>query len=243
VELVALLRVLWRYRIAVAVGGILALGLGYYMITKSSTSRVGVASLRVLLDTPTSQTVDANPLGVDTLAWRASLFADLSAAEPTRDRIAQKMGIPRDSLVVTAPYMSAPPEPFPLPRAALDAAATPPQPYQLAIQAVDPLPIIAIDASAPSRGRAAQLVTVAAQELKAAAEVAVTPDTQTFVVEDVGPVRAKDVVTGPSRKVDAIMALLAFGLWCALIMLFAAISRARHGQSQLRVSTATSSRA
>ncbi len=149
-ELVALLRVLWRFRIAVAVGAIVAIGVGL-MLTRGATSRFGVASMRVMLDTPQSQTVDANPTGAATLEWRAGLLADLMGSDALRLRIARQMGIPADSLVVTAPYLSVPVVPVPLPRHALDVAAVIPQPYQLAIQAASWLPIIRIDARAPSR--------------------------------------------------------------------------------------------
>src|SRR4051812_46073775 len=128
-ELVALLRVLWRFRIAVAVGFAVAIGCGY-MVTRAPGSRVGVASMRVLVDTARSQTVDVEPAGAATLDWRTGFFADMAATAPTRRRIARDMGIPMATLGVTAPHLSAPVVRLALPRAAADTAAAP-QAYQL----------------------------------------------------------------------------------------------------------------
>ena len=58
-ELVAVLRALWRFRLLVVVGCVVAGGLGY-MATQGVTTYQGTASTRVMLDTPTSQTLEAN---------------------------------------------------------------------------------------------------------------------------------------------------------------------------------------
>src|SRR3954468_17229713 len=167
-ELVALLRLLWRQRLAVAVGGMVALAAGFAM-TRGATSRVGVASVRVVLDTPQSQLLDANPVGMATLEWRADLLADAGAADDVRRRVASAMGIPVGSLVITAPSRLVPTVPVPLPVHALDAAAAVPNRYQLAIQAASGLPIVGIDARAPTRADAARLATTAVTALQARA--------------------------------------------------------------------------
>lgn len=234
-ELVALARVLWRCRIAVTLGGVAAIALSL-LITTSATSRVGVASMRLVLDTPKSQTVDAYPAGLETLEWRAALLADLMAAEPTREQIAREMGIATESLVVTAPLMSVAPVPVPLPRHALDVAAVVAEPYRVEIQAVSPLPIIGIDARAPSRQQAARLVTIGAVALKAAAASELTSEGERLVVGDVGPVRAREVVEGPRRMVALVIAVFVFGLWCGCITLVAGVSRGPGRLSGMRTS-------
>lgn len=153
-EVVALLRILWRLRLAVVLGLVVAAGVSYHVL-QSSPTHVGVASLRVVLDTPTSQTVQDSPVGMTTLEWRTGLFADVLAEDGPRAGIARRMGIPADQLVVTAPYMSVPAAVVPLPKAALEAATSIPQPYQLAVQQVGLMPIIGIDAHAPTRAEAA----------------------------------------------------------------------------------------
>jgi hypothetical protein len=227
-ELVALLRMLWRFRIAVAVGGIVAIALGF-MATKGATSRFGVASMRVVLDTPHSQTVDVAPVGASTLEWRADLSADLMATEPTRSRIAQAVGIAKEQLVVSTPSMSVPIVPMPLPQAALDAAAAVPEPYQVSIGAASPLPIVAIDTRAPSREMAARLATVAAEALKTTFAGEAAPDTQQFVVDDVGPVQAREIVNPPRKMTAVIVVFVFFAFWCTCITLLAGFARPRRG--------------
>jgi hypothetical protein len=225
-EFVTLLRILWRYRIAVAIGWIVAVLLGLAFL-RGPTSHFGVASMRVVLDTPDSQTVDVDPDGASTLDWRADLAADLVGTDRARQRIAQQMGIAVDDLAVVAPFMSVPIVATPLPKTALETAATVPQPYQLAIQAALPLPIILIDARAPSAQRAAQLASTAADALKAEFAVESTPETQKFVVEDVGPARSREIVNSPRRMMAAAVVFIAFVMWCTSITLFAGLSRAR----------------
>jgi len=226
-ELVALLRVLWRFRIAVAVGAVIAIAVGV-SIARGGTSRIGVASMRVILDTPKSLTVDVNPPGMDSLEWRAGLLANLMSTSESRQRITREMGIPIASLVVSAPYLSVPAASFPLPRAGLDAAAVAPEPYALAIESVDLPPFIEIDARAPSRDRAAQLAGAAADALKAAAEIEAIPGkTQELVVDVAGPPEARDVISGPGRVMPAVVGAVVFGLWCAGIVLVAALARVR----------------
>jgi hypothetical protein len=225
-EVFGLLQVLWRFRIAVAVGAVVAIALAF-AFARGGSSRTGVASMRVVLDTPKSLTVDVNPPGMDTLEWRSVVLADLASTEESRKRIADQLGIPFDSLVVSAPYLVHPEAPFPLPRAASDAAAVAPEPYGLAI-GVDLPPIIEIDSRAPDRELAAQLARAAADSLEAAATVEVVPGkTQAFVVDSAGEPQAHDVVSGPSRRMPAIVAFVVFALWCAAIVLVAAVARVR----------------
>jgi hypothetical protein len=224
-EVVAVARVLWRVRILVAVGLVLAGGLGYKLM-KGPTTRAGVASTRVMLDTPTSQTVEANSVFGPSLAWRGGLVGDLMSSDAVRQRIARAMGIPLKSLVIQAPYMATPPIDAQLPKRALDAAAVIPEPYELAIQAVTPLPIVAIDARAPRPAEAVKLAGIAAREVKTFATEPTTPGGQ-FVVEQISPVRAKEVINGPRKVMTVGVAMLFFGMWCAGITLIAGLRHRR----------------
>ena len=182
--------------------------------------------MRVVLDTPKSQTLDIQPDGADTLDWRAGLLADVMGTDESREDIAKRMGIDAGDLVVTAPYLSVPDVPVALPRAALDAAAVTPQPYEVAIQARTLLPIIGIDARAPSRDEAARLATSAAEALGGRA-ASNTGYVQKLVIEPIGPAHAKEIVNGPRRMIAVIVAALLFGFWCACIALIDGLSRRR----------------
>lgn len=226
-ELVALFRMLWRFRAAVVVGGLLSLMLGF-MAVRGTPSRLGVASLRVAVDTPSSETVAADPPGASSLAWRAALSADLMATATIRQRIAKQMNVDSEKLAVTAPSLSIPMVPTPLPVAASKAAGTVAEPYQLAIQSVSDLPIVEIDARAPTRATAAMLARVASDELKAEFAVTGTHGTEKFVVNSVGPVRSRAIVSGPRKVMAVAIAFVVFTLWCLAITLVAALAGRRN---------------
>jgi hypothetical protein len=227
-EIVALLRVLWRLRIAVAVGMVVAIGAA--LVTwRGGVTTLGVATTRVVLDTPESQLVDPKPVGADTLAWRSALLAELMESDAGRPRIAAAMGQPADRIAIVAPYLSIPAKPSPLAESALAAAAATPEPYVVAVQAPGPLPIISIDATAPSGAEAKRLATAASDALKAAADVyhGNPEELQEFVVDSVGPVRAEEVHDGPRRVATVAVAFVVFALWCAGVLVWSGLMRAR----------------
>ena len=83
-ELVAILRVLWRRRVAVLAGALLAVLVGFGMA--SPPTRSGIAWSSVALDTRPSQLVARTPKGADTLSWRSSLVTHLATSTDARDR-------------------------------------------------------------------------------------------------------------------------------------------------------------
>ena len=88
-EFLHLLRRLWRRRILLGAGVLVAAAT---LVASGGTSPVtaqgGLASTSVALDTPRSQLVAAAPVGADTLAWRASLLAHLMATNASRMELA-----------------------------------------------------------------------------------------------------------------------------------------------------------
>ena len=237
-ELLGVARLLRQHRIAMVVTGVVAVALGLYVATRPS-SEVGVASVRIALDTPRSQTLDVSPKGLPMLLWRAELLGDLATSQPVRHRIAADMDISERELAVSAPTRAVPVVPDPLPDQALTVAATLTEPYQLAIQSVPGLPMIAIDSGAPTRAEAARLAARAADALKAEAAPSATA-VDGFVVEPVGPVRARGLTTGPERKMAVIVTVVVFGFGCTGIVLVASLSRVRRGAPAQRRRPATS---
>ena len=228
-ELVTFLRLLWRYRIAMAVGFLVALALGF-LATRGAETHVTVASTRVVLDTPESQLIEDLPTGADTLVWRAALLADLAASDSLRTEIESQAHVADAQLAVTAPYMATPPVVVPLPVAALSAAEAQAdaEPFGVAVQGVDNLPIISINTHAPTRGAAVRLAHATASVLESAAAAhRGEPRTQSFVVEDVGPVKAKTITDGPRKIAGAIVVILVFGLWCFVLAFGTGIHRRR----------------
>ena len=90
-ELVTILRELWRLRVLVLGIALLAMLVGMALAFRlpsleSRKYEVGVATASVLVDTPNSQVIEVAPKGSDTLAMRASLLANLMAEGVVEDR-------------------------------------------------------------------------------------------------------------------------------------------------------------
>lgn len=219
-------------RVLLAIGAAGALALGVAAGSKSSPT--GFAYAQVMLDTPTSQMIEAAPFGNDSLAWRASLLVHRMASGKVKQRVAAELGIAPDELNVVDPALSVPRAPASLPKAATEAAANNPAPYVLTAYLADELlPIISIEAQAPNLGRAAHLATAATDALKAQAQAAATVadvptsvaasdaeqviprGVQGFVIDDVADLRVKEVEIGPGPVKATGLAIFSFGLWCA----------------------------
>jgi hypothetical protein len=196
----------------------------------------------VLVDTPKSQLIDNAPIGADTLNWRASLLAHLIAAEPAKQRLADRLGIRKQELAVVDPVLAFPQVPSSLPKAASQMAGVTPVPYVLTVHMKDDtMPVISIEAVAPDRRRATRLAAAARDLLKEDVpppqpEPQVTEEVaesdafrsdltqiQPFLVKDVGAIDSETVVTGtlPVKGLGA--AALVFLLWTAAVVLLPAL--------------------
>jgi hypothetical protein len=225
-ELVAILRLLWRRRLLVLLGAVLAAAVGVMLMSRSAPVEAAVATTGVVLDTPRSQLVDANPSGADTLAWRAGLLADLMATPPVVSSIARDLRIPARDLAVVNPSLAAPEIPASLPRNAAKAAAVARQQHVLVLQYDELLPIISIEATAPDRGRATRLAEAGTQALKSAATMRDTADVQGFVVDDVGSVHVREVGGGSGRMKVVALTVILLGAWCGAVALLPGLGRA-----------------
>jgi uncharacterized protein involved in exopolysaccharide biosynthesis len=226
VEVVAILQDLWRRRLLVLVGVVLAIAAGAMLMTRPAPKDSAVALTSVTLDTPRSQVVDANPSGADTLAWRASMLADLMATEPVASKVARELGVPESDLAVVNPALESPEVSSSLPKNAAKAAEVTEQQHVLVLGYDEVLPIVSIEALAPSRAAATRLANAAADQLQAAATGTGTAELQGFVVEEVGPVRVEDV-SAPSGKLKALAAVMVLlGAWCGAVALLPGIGRA-----------------
>jgi hypothetical protein len=237
-EFVTILRELWRRRSLVALGGLLAICIGImtgYRVSsvppklESRQYHVGLASARVLIDTPDSQVIDLDPKGADALSTRANLLANLMATGPVKTVIARQAGVSVNKLNAIAPSMSADPTvTTPLTQRAA-ASAKSPDAYVLTIRAGETLPIIAIEAQAPTAEKAARLANAATVGLRTYLNsVAATqniPDARRFVVTSLGPAQSADVVRGPRRLFAIVAFVLVLGFTCTAIILMSGLAR------------------
>jgi capsular polysaccharide biosynthesis protein len=229
-ELVAVLRVLWRHRVLVIVAALIAVIAGAslaYRVGVPPESRqysVGLGEATALVDTPSSQVVDlGGETGPDirTLSGRATLLASLMTSSPIKDEIAKRAGADPEKLIAIPP-------PSDVGITDASAAAALKNPEAIMLKARVPtlesgeIPIIAIETQAPDAALAAKLAdeSIAAlkDQLQSVAGADDVPDARRVVVTALGPARANTVTRGPKPTLAIVAALFVFGLGCLAIV-------------------------
>ena len=223
-------RALWRRRIFVSLGAVLAIAAAAKFA--AGTGAGARAEVHVLLDTPQSQLINADPARLESLPWRANLLAQLLGTEPARRQLAREAGIPAHQLAVVNSDLATPTVPpgaevpAPLPLAAANAAASPPEVYLLSVHSDATIPLISLGAAqAPDRGAAARLAEAAVQALKISAAPADTPEARTSSPSPSPRSRLWDLAADHRTLVVLGVAIVLFGLWCAGVVLVSAIAR------------------
>jgi hypothetical protein len=225
-ELLPVLRSIWRRRLLVATGvlgaAVIMVGLGG---TQPLTSTSAAAWTEVALDTPQSALAEVAPPGAETLSWRASLIAHLMATDTSIQDLARQVGVPASQVMLVDPALDQPLVATAMAQAATKAADRSSAPYALTVSVQNPLPLISIEAAAPGRRSAVHLADAAVTLLESesspdgpfTSEIATADGVlkrQPFVVEQVAPVRVK-LLSSTSVPLKPIAAsLVAFVLWC-----------------------------
>jgi hypothetical protein len=231
---VSILRDLWRGRLAVAVFALIALMVGALVAYQPSfppQSRkysLGVASVRILVDTPDSQVVAIAAEGQATgdLGGHASLLAQLMAQGDAKAAIARRAGISPTKLVTVAPS-------DPSQGAPAGVAGNPNAEalvfHTLTNDSGDNLPIIGVDAQARTGQRAAELAnaSVAGLEeyLHSKASVEGIPEHRQLRVRALSVAQGQDVVHGPTLVLAAAATVLTFGALCSILLIGFALAR------------------
>src|SRR3954463_14961523 len=112
-DTVTILRRLWRHRLLVGFVALFALLVGVWVSYKlpsfeSRKYEVGVATAKILVDTPSSQVVEIAPKGSDSLGVRANLLASLMVDGVVKDAIARRAGLPPEKLIALSDAASSP---------------------------------------------------------------------------------------------------------------------------------------
>jgi len=232
-QLVAVLQELWLHRVLVVpvvLISLLAGGATAYRITlpadvESRQYELGIASVRALVDTPSSQVVN---LGGDTgtdiasLSARASLLASLLTSAPIKDQIAKRAGLTPRALVTPATTAAAQADDI------TDAYVTAADPRAHTLSASVPtlekgqLPMIYVETQAPDAEQAARLADHAIAQLKThlstvAAEERL-PEARRLVITQLGPARSATVRRGPGLAKAIFIAILVCGLGLGSIL-------------------------
>jgi hypothetical protein len=206
------MRLLWRRRILAAVGVVVAVGVGFS--AGKTVPAHGIASTRVLIDTPQSALAVNSAQGMDTLYWRATLLAMLLGSGSGRQRLARTMHVAQSQIAVTDLELTAPTVPASLPVAAIKAATSVAQPYVLTLHTDDVLPIVDVDATAPDGPAAVRLARAAVRVLQAGASANDTATVQGLDVRQAAPVVVHQTAGGAGHTKMAIVAVIVFALWC-----------------------------
>lgn len=251
-ELVESGRILYQRRWLVAVAFVLAVVIGVLVAFRvgsvvppqlhSRSYTVGEASAQVLIDTHRSQISDVSPPGATNLYARASLLADLLATAPVEQQLTRQLGLTPGELAVTPPPDSiiAPIKATALATAGQGVAHGAPS-WTLAVTLDPNLPLINLDAVAPSPQKAVQLansaIAVLNQEVASVAASQRIRPTSRVVVDTIGPPVGTPVARG-LRKIDgAAAALVVFLVACfGLVLTGGARRRRATGTELARVS-------
>jgi hypothetical protein len=222
-EVLAVLRELRRARIAVAIGAVLALAIIVHS-ARGGDSRSGLAWTRVVLDTPKSELVNPAPAGADTLEWRAGVLAEMLLTDPLRAQIARDAGITPDTLATIDPDIGEPTVAASMPQRGADAANVVSEPNVLTVR-TQALPIISIEAAAPTRAAAMRVADAAVRALETQATPDPTPTLQGLLIERAAPTRGKEVVSHHGPLMGIAMAIFFFAFWCSCVALGSALKR------------------
>ncbi len=237
-ELVAILRLLWRHRVLVLVAGLVAVLVGLSTSFRiglppkleSRHYQVGIGSATALVDTPHSQVVDLGPdTGADiaTLSARASLLASLMTSSPLKDQIARRAGIDANELDTAAPD-AVTGESADVVLKGKDQTA---HVLKAAIANLESgqIPIISVSTQAPDAAGAARLADASVKVLQShiltTAGTDNVPERRRVVVRALGPARSTTVSRGPSPIVGLGVGLLIFGVGCGAIVGISALRR------------------
>jgi hypothetical protein len=236
-ELVAILRSLWRHRLVVAAIALLsflaatemAYRISFPPNLQSRHYEVGIGSASALVDTPKSQVVDlggANAADAGALSARASLLAALMTSSPLKDEIAARAGVPSDTLIAQQP--ASPVAGAPADTSVSGATVSPTDPKANILKATVPtldtgsVPIVQVNTQAADAARAGKLANAALEVLKeylqTQAATDKVPDARRVQVRQLGPARAAIVTRGPSKMMAIMAGLGVFLFGCGALI-------------------------
>jgi len=232
---VTILRDLWSLRRVVATMALLAVVAGTAVMYKISVPpelqgrryEVGIATARILVDTPSSQVVEVAPKGSDSLGVRANLLASLMVDGVVKAAIARRAQLPSSKLIGITDTES---EPSP-------ASTKPPGRRALVLKThvatnADgaQLPIIEVEAQAPDRATARRLGSAAIDGLRdyldsKAAQQRI-PNVDRLQLAGLGAPLVTTEGRGPTALMAIVVGGFVFLLGCAWILGMLVLSRA-----------------
>jgi hypothetical protein len=238
-DLITILRALWRGRLFVVLGTLVAVAAGVviaYRVTpgvppklESRQYNVALGTVNVLVDTPDSQVIDLDPSGADAVSTRASLLASLISTSPIKSAIATRVGIPADELVVLGPQAGTAGSTAPASGTKSAVSANGRRANIISIRTDETLPVISIDTQAPTERGAILLAEGAAAGLQDYLTTVVksqkVPEKRRLVLRTLGTPEVGVSVRGPRKAYGVGLALFLLAFFCASIVLLPGIAR------------------
>jgi hypothetical protein len=226
-QLYAILNELWRRRIVVGIALVVSVFLGLMLAFKVSPGlppklatrahQVGVASTRVLINTPSSIVADLNPAGGASLSTHAQLLGNLLSSDQVHNAIAKSAGLAPTDLTISPLAVGGV-----IQTPVAVSAPTPVGASSVSVNADPLLPLITISATAPTPRQAAALangsVTVLQSYIQTVAAAEGIPTSRRPVITSLGSAVGLPSTNGPSKMYSAVAIILLFGLSCYLIL-------------------------
>ena len=236
------LRTLWRHKIIVALGLILSIFAGMALAFKlpslqTRSFKVGVATVEVLVDTPSTQIVDVSPAGAYNLGQTANLLSTVMTQGVIREGVISKTGlVPSRFSAFSLSNSSSGSGPG-------SAAATTPPPDSSLLKAGsgvmttqtlmdssgDDLPIIWVQTRAATPAKAVAMANAAVSSLDAYVQSSALdnkiPARLTLHVSALGAPQASVAASGTGPMMAAAAAIGLFGFVCLMVLLCSAVAR------------------
>ena len=232
-ELVNILRQLWRWRLLVVASGALAIACGIlatYKVTlpshlESRQYKVGLGSVNVLIDTPDSQVIDLDPKGADAVGTRANLLANLISTSPIKSAIAARVHMPASQLTIVTPSAGG----VTTPLSTNAAVQNKRRESIISIRTATDLPVISVDTQAPDVETAGRLANGAVLGLRdyltSVAATQRVPEARQLVLRQLGAAQVGTAVRGPRRMIAVMIVIFIFSLCCAAIVVVSGVVR------------------
>jgi hypothetical protein len=240
-EAVTILRELWRRRVLVALVAFAAVLVGFLLAYRVGFPpeprkyEVGLATARVLVDTPQSQVIKVDPKGSDTLGLRASVLANLMVEGEAKDAIARRAGLKPKKLKAVSASATTVDESSSEPQPVSTAFPDDPDVHMIRTRVItnpdgEQLPIIETDVQAPDAASATKLANATITGLtdyldKRAAADQDVDERRRLRVSGLGSAQATVAARGPGRAVAVAAAIVIFLAGCAIILLVSALAR------------------
>jgi hypothetical protein len=240
-EAVTILRELWRRRVLVALVAFAAVLVGFVLAYRVGFPpeprkyEVGLATARVLVDTPQSQVVKVDPRGSDTLGLRASVLANLMVEGEAKDAIARRAGLKPKKLKAVSASATTVDESGSAPQPVSTAFPDDPDVHMIRTRVIanpdgEQLPIIETDVQAPDAASATKLANATITGLtdyldKRAAADEDVDERRRLRVSGLGSAQATVAARGPGRAVAVAAAIVIFLAGCVIILLVSALAR------------------